>query len=129
MVNALGRRNDAALIVEGSLKMNEKRRWCRVKPQGQAAQNGNLIIEQRPAVACRVVDTSAGGACLELLAPCDLPKRFVFVHGATRKVCTLVWKRGFRIGVQYEANIRQSLAGADLARTTKGTGFRSREKF
>lgn len=121
--------HDAALIVEGSFKMNEKRRWCRVRPQGQAAQNGNLVIEpRRPAVTCRVIDTSAGGACLELLTPCDLPKKFVFVHGATRKVCTLVWKRGFRIGVQYEANVRQSLAGADLARTTKGAGFLSRDK-
>ncbi|MGX7745380.1 hypothetical protein [Rhodopseudomonas parapalustris] len=44
-------------------------------------------------------DYSAGGACVELNADANLPQRFEMLHGATRKKCRMVWKRGRRIGL------------------------------
>ena len=40
-------------------------------------------------------------ACLELLAPATLPRRFMVVHGGTRKHCSLVWQKNLRFGVTF----------------------------
>ena len=52
---------------------------------------------------CRIVDLSAGGACLELTRAATLPKAFELVinPGAIRKRCKLVWKAGQRFGVVF----------------------------
>ena len=81
---------------------DDNRLYVRVKPTGLMSKTGVLALgKDTPAVNCRVVDISKGGACLELLKPLKLPKRFVFVHGGVRKHCHLVWQKDERFGVGF----------------------------
>ncbi len=78
----------------------ENRRYSRVRPVGLISKTGKLILDPKlPAVDCKVFDLSGGGACLELYAPATLPRRFMLVHGGTRKSCSLVWQKDLRFGV------------------------------
>jgi hypothetical protein len=78
----------------------ENRRYSRVRPIGLISKTGKLIlVPKAPAVDCKLVDISGGGACLELLVPAKLPRRFMVVHGGTLKHCSLVWQKGLRFGV------------------------------
>jgi len=80
----------------------ENRRYSRIRPSGLVSKTGKLILDPKaPAVDCKVVDLSGGGACLELLAPARLPRRFMVVHGGTRKHCSLVWQKDLRFGVTF----------------------------
>jgi hypothetical protein len=80
----------------------ENRRYARIRPSGSISKTGKLILDPKaPAVDCKVVDLSGGGACLELLAPATLPRRFMVVHGGTRKHCSLVWQKNLRFGVTF----------------------------
>jgi hypothetical protein len=67
------------------------------------ASNKAKIIAalKSPPVDCRIVDYSAGGACLEVFPMVMLPDRLEFVHGAVKKKCRVVWRRGIRIGVAF----------------------------
>ena len=63
---------------------------------------GTIIVAPRaPVVPCRVVDISAGGACLEINGQPVIPKRFVLLHGGIKKSCNVVWKAGKQIGVSF----------------------------
>ena len=63
---------------------------------------GTIIVDpKKPVIACSVIDLSAGGACLEVDAHADIPKRFVFLHGGTKKKCSVVWQVGRRLGVSF----------------------------
>jgi len=79
-----------------------RRRFTRVRPSGLVSKTATIIVgPNAPAIACTIIDLSAGGACLDLQDPDRLPKRFVLVHGATRKNCLIKWKTFRRIGVQF----------------------------
>jgi hypothetical protein len=52
-------------------------------------------------IACRLVDYSAGGACLEIFPMVPVPARFELLHGSIRKKSRVVWRRGVRIGVAF----------------------------
>ena len=60
-----------------------------------------IVAPSAPVVPCRVVDISAGGACLEVLGQAAIPKRFVLLHGTTKKSCNVVWKAGKQFGVTF----------------------------
>ena len=63
---------------------------------------GTIIVDpKKPVIACSVIDLSAGGACLEVDGHADIPKRFVFLHGGTKKKCSVVWQVGRRLGVSF----------------------------
>jgi hypothetical protein len=79
-------------------------------------------------IECRVVDLSAGGACLELPRAYDLPNRFEFLHGGTKRFCTLAWTRGFRIGVSYDGSISRSSVSGGLSRPKSGASLLSRDR-
>ena len=80
----------------------ENRRYSRIRPSGLVSKTGKLILDPKaPAVDCKVVDLSGGGACLELVRPTQLPRRFMVVHGGTRKHCSLVWQKDLRFGVTF----------------------------
>ena len=82
--------------------MHENRRFARVRPTGLVSKVGKLVVDaKRPAIDCDVIDLSAGGACLLVRSDVPLPKRFEFLHGGTRRKCTLVWKVGRRLGISY----------------------------
>ena len=82
--------------------MREKRRYVRVRPAGLVSKAGTIIVDpNKPVIACAVIDLSAGGACLEINAHADIPKRFVFLHGGTKKKCNLIWQDGRRLGVSF----------------------------
>jgi hypothetical protein len=73
-----------------------------VRPSGLTTDKARLIVDPKsPTIECKILDMSAGGACLEIAGRPTLPKRFVLVHGATKKKCSLVWKSGIRIGITF----------------------------
>jgi hypothetical protein len=78
----------------------ENRRYARIKPVGLISKTGKLILDPKaPAIDCKVVNISAGGASLELAEPVKFPRRFIFLHGGTRKHCSLVWQKDLRFGI------------------------------
>lgn len=101
--------------------MVEKRRWIRLKPSGLVPRTGKLLLgDKGELVECRIIDFSAGGACLELPRYLDLPKRFEFINGRTRTVCRLAWARGYRVGIMYEATRQKTMIEGGLSRSTTG---------
>jgi PilZ domain len=54
-----------------------------------------------PLIDCKLVDYSAGGACLEIFGQVKLPDRFEMFYGNTRKRCRVVWSKGRRVGVSF----------------------------
>jgi len=78
---------------------DQKRRFVRVRPAASAAK---IIVGPRdPAIDCRIVDYSAGGACLEVDVQAKLPNRFVLLYSGTKKSCRVVWSAGRRSGVVF----------------------------
>jgi hypothetical protein len=78
------------------------RLYQRVRPSStQAAQAQIIVGPKAPVIACRLVDYSAGGACLEIFPMVPLPERFELLHGSVRKKSRVVWRRGVRIGVAF----------------------------
>jgi len=108
---------------------SDKRRWFRVAPRGLVPRAAKLLLGPKTTpIECHVVDLSAGGACLELPRTCDLPKRFEFLHGGTRRFCTLAWSRGFRIGISYEGAVQRSSVSGGLSRPKSGSSLLSRDR-
>ncbi len=109
--------------------MPERRRWFRTKPHGLVQRTGKILFgENAEVIDCRVIDLSAGGACLELPRSYDLPPRFEFLHGRTRTICRLAWIRGYRIGIMYEATKERAMIAGGLSRTRPGVSRLSRER-
>jgi hypothetical protein len=80
----------------------ENRRFVRTRPSGLVSKFGTIIVDpKKPVIHCSVIDLSAGGACLEVSVHTEVPRRFVFLHGGTRKKCNLVWQSGRRLGVSF----------------------------
>jgi hypothetical protein len=52
-------------------------------------------------VACKLIDYSPGGACLEVFPMVVLPDRIELLHGNVKKKGRIVWRRGLRIGVAF----------------------------
>ena len=78
------------------------RLYQRVRPSSpQAAQAQIIVGPKAPVITCRLVDYSAGGACLEIFPMVPLPERFELLHGTVRKKSRVVWRRGIRIGVAF----------------------------
>ncbi len=76
------------------------RRFARTRPTGNVSKTVKLQVSPKsPLIECRLVDYSAGGACLELNGQVKLPERFDMFYGTTKKRCRVVWSRGIRIGV------------------------------
>ncbi len=66
------------------------------------SRTGQIIVGRKlPVLTCRVVDYSAGGACLDIYGLGTVPNRFEFLYGGVRKNCRVVWRRGIRIGVAF----------------------------
>ena len=79
-----------------------KRLYQRVRPGGGEAAKAQIIVgPKQPVIACRLVDYSKGGACLEVFPMVPLPERFELLHGAVKKKSRVVWRRGIRIGVAF----------------------------
>jgi len=79
-------------------------------------------------IDCRVIDLSAGGACLEVQGYHDLPKKFEFIHGSSRRPCYLAWHRGNRLGISYEEAYQTAGNSSGLSRTTTSTSMLSRPR-
>jgi hypothetical protein len=79
------------------------RRFARIRPTGRNSDVAKLIVGPKaPVIDCRVVDYSAGGACLEIWGqPPQLPNRFELLFGGTKKRCRVVWTKGRRLGVTF----------------------------
>jgi hypothetical protein len=107
--------------------MSDKRRWNRIKPSGQMQRNGKLLLGQN-LIDCRIVDVSAGGACIELAQPCSLPKHFEFINGRSRMVCRVAWIRGARVGIEYESTKEKSMISSGLSHSAAGYSRLSRSR-
>ena len=82
--------------------MNYPRLYQRQRPQGRISSVAKILCEPKaPVIECTLIDYSAGGACLHLQKPMELPSRFELIYGTTRKRCRMVWKRGMRVGVAF----------------------------
>jgi hypothetical protein len=78
------------------------RLYPRVRPTNPEASKAQIIVGPKlPAVACRLIDYSRGGACLEIFPMVPLPDRIELLHGNVRKRGRIVWRRGIRIGVAF----------------------------
>ena len=92
----------ASVTTRRSQLMTQPRLYKRVAPSGQMSRTGQIIVGPRlPAMTCRVVDYSAGGACLDIYGLGAVPDRFEFHYGGVRKKIRVVWRRGIRIGVAF----------------------------
>ena len=101
-----------------------------MKPSGLVPRTGRVLLAgSAQVIECRIVDLSAGGACLEFSRLYDLPKRFTFLHGSSRKLCRLAWIRGYRAGIEYEAPEHKAMIAGGLSRTTTGLSRLSRERY
>ena len=106
---------------------SDKRRWFRSSPKGLVPRAAAFAWSETQPIDCKVVDVSAGGAQLELQRVYDLPERFEFLHGATKRCCTLAWSRGFRIGISYEGStVQRSSVSGGLSRPKSGASLLSR---
>ena len=85
-----------------AVETKPKRLFPRVAPaSGEAAKAQIIVGAKAPAVTCRLVDYSRGGACLEVSPTVILPERFELLHGGVRKKSRVVWRRGMRVGVAF----------------------------
>jgi len=85
-----------------AIETKPKRVFQRVAPgSGEAAKAQIIVGPKIPAVTCRLVDYSRGGACLEVSPTVTLPERFELLHGGVKKKSRVVWRRGIRIGVAF----------------------------
>jgi len=108
---------------------SDKRRWFRVEPKGLVPRVGKILLGPKTVpIDCRVVDLSAGGACLELPRAYSLPNRFEFLHGSSRRHCSLAWTRGYRIGISYEGTPQRSSISGGLSRPKSGASLLSRNR-
>lgn len=79
-----------------------KRLYQRVRPSTANAAKAQIIVgPKQPAIACRLIDYSPGGACLEVFPMVALPERFELLHGSVKKKSRVCWRRGIRIGVAF----------------------------
>jgi hypothetical protein len=63
-----------------------QRLYQRVRPgSGEAAKAQIIVGPKLPVIACRLVDYSRGGACLEVSPVVTLPERFELRHGGVKK--------------------------------------------
>lgn len=78
------------------------RLYPRVRPTGAEAAKAQIVVDpKQPVIACRLIDYSAGGACLEVSPTVRVPERFELLHGGVRKRSRVVWRRGIRVGVAF----------------------------
>ena len=78
------------------------RLYQRVRPPSPQAARAQIIVSPKlPVIACRLVDYSPGGACLEIFPMVPVPDRFELLHGNVKKKSRVVWRRGIRIGVAF----------------------------
>ena len=85
-----------------SSEAKSPRLYQRVRPTGTESSKAQIILGPKaPVVACRLVDYSPGGACLEIFPMVAVPERFELLHGNVRKKSRVVWRRGIRIGVAF----------------------------
>jgi hypothetical protein len=63
-----------------------QRLYQRVRPTSSEAAKAQIIARPKaPVIACRLVDISRGGACLEIFPMVPLPDRFELLHGGVKK--------------------------------------------
>ena len=88
--------------IEEQVSMSHPRLYKRVRPSGLMSSKATIMVMPKmPAVNCKLVDYSPGGACLVIFPMVTLPDRFELIYGTTRKKCRIVWRRGIRIGVTF----------------------------
>ena len=98
---------------------SDKRRWFRSSPKGLVPRAARLLLGPNT--------QPINLAQLELQRVYDLPERFEFLHGATKRWCTLAWSRGFRIGISYEGStVQRSSVSGGLSRPKSGASLLSR---
>lgn len=82
--------------------MQHPRRFARIRPTGKISSGAKIIVGPKaPVIDCKLIDYSAGGACIEIFGQVKVPNRFELLHGGTKKRCRIVWSVGRRLGVSF----------------------------
>jgi hypothetical protein len=80
----------------------EQRRFVRVRPSGLVPRQAKIVIAPRsPAIDCNVIETSAGGASVDVHGVTEIPTRITFIHAGSSKAARVVWRKGRRMGLQF----------------------------
>ncbi len=89
--------------MRSDLEMRDgKPAFCAHQALGPCEHRGKIVVDPKsPVIDCLVMDTSAGGACLEVKPGAVTAKRFDLVYGGLRKKCRVAWVNGRRIGVSF----------------------------
>src|SRR5579864_865816 len=93
--NAVTRHHQHAGMTMPDFK--SQRLYQRVRPGTNAAKAQIITGAKQPVIACRLIDYSRGGACLEIFPMVAVPDRFELLHGGVRKKCRVAWRRGIRL--------------------------------
>lgn len=66
-------------------------------------QSAWIVLSGAADRECRIMDLSESGAKLCAVVTADLPTRFelAFYPGGKRRRCTVIWRRGRMLGVQF----------------------------
>ena|GEM_PF-6297657 len=77
----------------------------RSEPRMKVLLTGELS-SRRGLVACRIVDISRGGACLDADRPHQIGEDISFRRGTLHAKGQVVWSRGKRFGISFDDPIR-----------------------
>lgn len=82
--------------------VDERRTAARLKAYAEAwADPGGM----EPAIPCKVIDISGGGAKLDCQA--TLPERFTLHVGAAKHAAHVIWRRQTQVGVEFEKSAKK----------------------
>ena len=83
----------------------EGMKQLRSEPRMKVLLTGEVSGRRGP-VACRVVDISRGGACLDAERVHEVDEEVAFTRGTLQAKGRIVWSRGKRFGVRFHEPIR-----------------------
>jgi hypothetical protein len=89
----------------GIIASAEGVKQLRTEPRMRVLLTGELA-SRRGEVACRIVDISRGGACLDADRAHEVGEDIAFRRGTLNAKGKVVWARGKRLGVRFDDPIR-----------------------
>lgn len=68
-------------------------------------------LESKVSVPCTVWNLSDTGACIRVIAPPGMPKRFDLIIGHSRRACAVVWQKSntsqsIQLGIAFQSATR-----------------------
>jgi methyl-accepting chemotaxis protein len=90
------------MVVTGNFRSHAE---LRRKPRRQFHYNARILTDREaPPIACSIADISETGARLILESDSEVADKFVLLFtpkGNPRRHCTLIWRDGLTLGVEF----------------------------